>query len=158
MLQSTSARGGFVEVHMVLDWQREQAVEMESWMSDNCHQKSFPITCQAFRALRLTDSHYPWRIKNLARVVTCTKDDSIEAIPVGIPIVFVFVPRVWGPHGKPKVKIPRAPTYLSCFNICEAPRCARERNVQQNTLGRDLSGYIWSRSLTFPWLFPVWGF
>lgn len=37
---------------------------------------------------------------------------------IGIPIVFVFLPGR-GP-GKVKVKIPPAPTYLSCFNICEA--------------------------------------
>lgn len=91
---------------------------MESGMPDNCHQKSFPITCQAFRALRLTDSYYPYRIKTWHACHVYQRwfnwDDSSRN-----PHCVCFCSTGWGPW-KAKVKIPRAPAYLSCFNICEA--------------------------------------
>lgn len=49
--------------------------------------------------------------------VSCVPEGETNEM-IGIPIVFVFLPGR-GPS-KVKVKIPQAPTYLSCFNICGA--------------------------------------
>lgn len=50
----------------------------------------------------------PLQIQHLAPVSRVPKDDSIEMIRVGIPIVFVFVPWAEAP-GKPKSKYPELP-------------------------------------------------
>lgn len=86
---------------------------MESEISDNCHQKSFPITCQAFWVLLITLEN-----QKLATTAHEQKDDSNETVWAGIPIAFVFAPG--GGRWKAKVKIPRAAECLSSFNMCEA--------------------------------------
>lgn len=93
---------------------------MESEMPDNCHQKSFPITCQAMCA----GAYITLENQNLATTAHEQKDDSNETVRVGIPIVFVFASG--GGPWKAKVKIPRAAECLSSFNICEA------KDVPQN--------------------------
>lgn len=100
---------------------------IKSWveiiMPDKCHQKSFPITCQAFRALWYNRSSLPLDNQNLAFVLHVPKMiqlrwfswDDLSRNHRWV----CFSSMGWG-SWKAKVKIPRAPTYLSCFNICEA--------------------------------------
>lgn len=122
---------------------------MESEMPDNCHQKSFPITCQAFWVLRLLLLRQNQNLDTVSRV---PKDDSNEMIWVGIPIVFVFVPG-WGPMESQSKKIPRAPAYLSHFNICEA------KGVPQNGMSNQIHSTKVCLNLSalepdLPWPFP----
>lgn len=118
---------------------------IKSWveivMPDKCHQKSFPITCQAFRALRLTAAYYPFtQSKRIS--LTCTKDDSVVMIWAGITTVFVLVPWVEA-HGKPKLKNTRSSHIFKLFQHLRGPWYTTGWNVQANTHCEGLSGFMW---------------
>lgn len=113
---------------------------MESEMPDNCHQKSFPITCQAFWVLRLLLLRQNQNLDTVSRV---PKDDSNEMIWVGIPIVFVFVPG-WGPMESQSKKNTQSSRIFKPFQHLWGQRCATEWNVQPNTLHKGLSQFICS--------------
>lgn len=119
---------------------------MESGMPDNCHKKSFPITCQAFRTLWLTDAYYPYKIKpwHLSHVYQRWFNwDDLSRNPHCV----CFSSTGWGPW-KAKVKIPRAPTYLIYFNICEAQGVPRNGMSNQTQSARFFWIYV-AQSLTY---------
>lgn len=112
-------------------------------MPDKCHQKSFPTTCQAFRALWCNRSSLPLDNQNLAFVLHVPKMiqlrwfswDDLSRNHRWV----CFSSMGWGPW-KAKVKIPRAPTYLSCFNICE-PRGTLQNGMSDQT--HTLWRFVW---------------
>lgn len=116
-------------------------------MPDKCHQKSFPTTCQAFWALWYNRSSLPLDNQNLAFVLHVPKMiqlrwfswDDLSRNHRWV----CFSSMGWGPW-KAKVKIPRAPTYLSCFNICEARGTLQNgMSDQTHTHCEGLSEFMW---------------
>lgn len=113
---------------------------MESGIPDNCHQKSFPITCQAFRALRLT-AYYPYRIKTWHP-------------PHIYQRWFNWDDLSWNPHCvcfsstglrplESQSKNTQSSHIFKLFQHLWGPRCATERNVRPNTVCKGLSGFMW---------------
>lgn len=109
---------------------------MESGRPDNCHQKSFPITRQAFRALRLTDSYYRCRIKTWRPPRGDQKMIQLRWYEEGSPLCLFFVPLAeapWKAEVK-KIKNTQGSRIFKLFQHRRGPRCATERSVRPKTL------------------------